>query len=54
MMPRIFEAKLIRNLVQTKRQEIVVMGEMDESEHWKTYLDKVRDPSCRMGSALLT
>ncbi len=41
MMPRIFEPKLIRNLVQTKRQEIIVMGEIDESEHWKTYLDKV-------------
>lgn len=41
LMPRIFEPRLIRNLVQTKRQEIAVMGAIDEADHWKTYLDKV-------------
>ncbi|WP_281967535.1 glutamine synthetase family protein [Roseovarius nanhaiticus] len=41
LLPRIFEPKLIRNYVQTKRQEIAVMGEIDEADHWKTYLDKV-------------
>ncbi|PVA11296.1 glutamine synthetase [Pelagivirga sediminicola] len=41
LLPRIFEQRLIRNYVQTKRQEIAVMGEIDESHHWKTYLDKV-------------
>lgn len=41
LMPRIFEPRLIRNYVQTKRQEIAVMGQIDEADHWKTYLDKV-------------
>lgn len=41
LLPRIFEPRLIRNYVLTKRQEIAVMGEIAESDHWKTYLDKV-------------
>ncbi|MFD0858545.1 glutamine synthetase family protein [Roseovarius aquimarinus] len=41
LLPRIFEPRLIRNLILTKRQEIAVMGEIDEAQHWKTYLDKV-------------
>ena len=41
LLPRIFEPRLIRNYVLTKRQEIGVMGEIDEAQHWKTYLDKV-------------
>lgn len=41
VLPRIFAPKLIRNLVATKRQEIVVMGAVPEDQHWKTYLEKV-------------
>ncbi len=41
MLPRIFEPRLIRNYVRTKRQEIAVMAEIDKFDHWKTYLDKV-------------
>ena len=38
---RIFEPKMIRNLVQTKRQEVEIMTEIPEDAHWKTYLEKV-------------
>ena len=41
LMPRIFAPKMIRNLVATKRQEIRVMGDIPEEQHWKTYLEKV-------------
>ncbi len=41
LLPRIFEPRLIRNYVRTKRQEIAVMKTIDEADHWKTYFDKV-------------
>ena len=41
LLPRIFEPRLIRNYVRTKRQEIAVMGDIDETHHWKTYLETV-------------
>ncbi len=34
----IFPKELIRNLVLTKRQELRLMSEIDEADHWKTYL----------------
>ena len=37
----IFPAGLIRNLVMTKRQEMRLLAEIPEAEHWKTYLGAV-------------
>ncbi|UXX84054.1 glutamine synthetase family protein [Roseovarius pelagicus] len=41
LIARIFEPKMVRNLVLTKRQEIEIMFELPEDQHWKTYLEKV-------------
>lgn len=41
ILARIFEPRLMQNLVLTKRQEIAVMGQIEEAEHWKTYLERV-------------
>ncbi|WP_272009338.1 glutamine synthetase family protein [Roseovarius sp. ZX-A-9] len=41
LIARIFEPKMIRNLVLTKRQEVEIMSEIPEDQHWKTYLEKV-------------
>jgi len=38
---RIFDPRLIRNLVLTKRQELEHMNQIPEEAHWKTYLEKV-------------
>ncbi|RKF14940.1 glutamine synthetase [Roseovarius spongiae] len=38
---RIFDSKMIRNLVRTKRQEVAIMTAIPEDQHWKTYLEKV-------------
>lgn len=37
----IFPDQLIRNLVLTKRQELRLMSEISETEHWKTYVSSV-------------
>jgi glutamine synthetase len=37
----IFSPRMIANLVMTKRQELRRMAEIPESDHWKTYLEKV-------------
>jgi len=41
LIARIFPADLIRNLVMTKRQELVHMAGIDAADHWKTYLETV-------------
>ena len=41
MIAGIFPKMLIRNLVLTKRQELRLMGDIPEADHWKTYLDTV-------------
>ncbi len=41
LIARIFEPRMVRNLVLTKRQEIAIMSVLPEEEHWKTYLEKV-------------
>lgn len=41
MVAKIFSPMLIRNLVMTKRQELRLMSEIPEEEHWKTYLETV-------------
>jgi glutamine synthetase len=41
VMPRIFHDELIRNLVQTKRQEIHYMDELTPNERVEIYLDTV-------------
>ncbi len=41
MVARIFAPNMIRNLVMTKRQELRLMSEIPEDEHWKTYLETV-------------
>ncbi len=40
-LPRIFHPDLIANMVLTKRQELRLMGEIAQDQHWKTYLDAV-------------
>ena len=41
MIAGIFPKMLIRNLVLTKRQELRLMGDIPEADHWKTYLGTV-------------
>ena len=41
MIARIFSPGMIRNLVMTKRQELRLMSDIPEDEHWKTYLETV-------------
>ncbi|RBI74687.1 glutamine synthetase [Roseovarius sp. TE539] len=38
---RIFPPMLVRNLVMTKRQELLMMRNSPADDHWKTYLDTV-------------
>jgi len=38
---RIFPSMLVRNLVMTKRQELLMMRNSPADDHWKTYLDTV-------------
>ena len=41
MIAKIFPSGLIRNLVLTKRQELRLMADIPEADHWKTYLNTV-------------
>jgi glutamine synthetase len=41
LISRVFTAGMIRNLVMTKRQELRLMHDIPETEHWKTYLETV-------------
>jgi len=41
LIARIFPAGLIRNLVMTKRQELRLLRDIPEEDHWKTYLETV-------------
>ena len=41
IVPRFIHPELIRNLIQTKRQELHYIGELSESERVELYLDTV-------------
>lgn len=41
LMQAIFPGELIRNLVLTKRQELRLMAEIPQDQHWKTYVNTV-------------
>ena len=41
MVARIFPPEIIANLLMTKRQELRLMSDIPEAEHWKTYLETV-------------
>jgi glutamine synthetase len=41
LVPRIFQAELVRNYLQTKKQEIHYMAELSEAEQVELYLDTV-------------
>lgn len=41
MIAEMFPDELIRNLVLTKRQELRLMADIPQADHWKTYLNSV-------------